>query len=738
LLLVTQVAAQNAVTGVVTDSKSGETMPGVHVYIPELHKGDVTDSAGTFRIIKIPNSEFAVQFSFLGYETILKKIRATDSASLQMSVQMATTAVESHRVVVSAGFISAQDDNAVKIETIRAEELDKSGAIGIMEAIAEKPGVSLISTGPGIAKPVIRGLSGNRVLVVYDGIRMENQQWGAEHGISVDWMGIDRVEIIKGPASLLFGSDAMGGVLNFIDEKPAMEGKTHGSAAFKYFSNTQGYTIQPSVKGAGHRFHWGLNGMFQDHGSYQDGTGTYPANTGFQSTGGNAKVGFHNGWGIFKLNYRYLSQEIGIFEGVPVMDRPGRNLVAPYQQVDDFFLLSQNTAFIGKTRLKWKGAWQYNNRKEFEEGEGLALDMDLETFNYDVRLDFPLTNKIQLISGIQGMWQEALNKGVERIIPDAVTQDVAGYLLAQMDLDQVVVQAGLRYDVRSMNGEVVVHEEDTASGHSHDHDDDELVPFERSWQNISASFGGTFHLSEHFLLRSNTALGFRAPNLSELGASGVHHGANRFEQGNLDLDAERNLEVDMSAHFHSEHIDAEVSVFLNAINNYIYLQPTDSIVDGEYLYNYTANDAAITGLELSFDLHPHPLDWLHWLVTYSTIRAERGDGSFLPLSPADELRNSIQLEGKKWGIVRSPYIKLQLETRFAQVRPAEFETWTPAYNLVHFGIGGKLTTDEHIIIGVEARNIFDEDFIDHLSRFKPDRVRNPGRNISLHLKFLFG
>lgn len=226
-LCATAAIGQNTLTGTITSLDTTEGLPAT-VYLPQLEKGTAADFDGHYSLSGISDGTYTVIYSILGYSTVSKKINFSRGQAVQMDVQMAQSAVEMEEVIVSTPFHKLQSENVMKVERVSTDELKSSGASTLAEGIENIAGVDIISTGTGIGKPVIRGLSSNRVLTYTQGVRLENQQFGDEHGLGINEAGIESVEVIKGPASLLYGSDALGGVLYLNPEKFAPSGETHG------------------------------------------------------------------------------------------------------------------------------------------------------------------------------------------------------------------------------------------------------------------------------------------------------------------------------------------------------------------------------------------------------------------------------------------------------------------------------------------------------------------------------
>jgi iron complex outermembrane receptor protein len=232
--------SQNKLSGTITDEQ-GEPMLGVQIYSEDLQKGISSNENGHYEIKNIPNGDHTFLFSYIGFQTLQKKLTFFNK-DLVFNTKLSESVFHMDEVIVSTPFNKLQSENVMKVEHKSITSLEKKGGTTLIESIATMAGVTNMSTGTGIGKPVIRGLSGNRVLTYTQGVKLENYQNGEKHGLGVNESGIEGVEVIKGPASLLYGSDALGGVLYLIPEKFAHNNTTKSDASIKYFSNTLGLT----------------------------------------------------------------------------------------------------------------------------------------------------------------------------------------------------------------------------------------------------------------------------------------------------------------------------------------------------------------------------------------------------------------------------------------------------------------------------------------------------------------
>ena len=285
MVLVCQLAIgqneSNSLSGQIIDKYTKASMPGVSIFVPELNRGTVSDMDGYFSLSLLPSRPITIQFSFVGYGSLISKVNPKESPRLNITMEQATTTVD--EVVISGAYIMSRESSPIAIEKINKNDILKSPAPSLMSALARTPGVSEISLGPGISKPVIRGLSFSRVLSVYQGARFENQQWGADHGLGMTETGIGSVEMIKGPASIIYGSGAMAGVVNLIEENDAATGDISGDLNLRGYSNSLGGRVEAGAKGTSEQgFSWSLRAATESHADYLDGNGDAVGNPRFK------------------------------------------------------------------------------------------------------------------------------------------------------------------------------------------------------------------------------------------------------------------------------------------------------------------------------------------------------------------------------------------------------------------------------------------------------------------------
>ncbi len=726
--------AQNKLSGIITDKENGEPLTGVSVYVPDLLIGIATDEKGRYQLSNLPNGELIIQFSYIGFQTVSKQIYLNRKDRV-VNIEMTPQVIQGQEVVISGNFTSTQHENTIKISTIGIERISTSGHPSLIESLAEVPGVSLISKGPGVVTPVIRGLSLSNILVLKNGMPMENFQFSENHPYLIDENGLQQVEIIKGPASLIYGSGAVGGVINLVPEPVAAQGKIEGDFTMNFYGNTRGVLSNIGLKGHQNGVVWGLRGGINTSRDYVQGNGNYVPNTRFNRYNIKADVGLLRKKGTFRLFYEYSGNKFGM--AVPpavqlVTENAYKNEVW-YQDLTDHMIISQNKLFLGNTKLDIDVSYENNKRKLFGDPviEPFKLvDMTLQTVAYRIKANHNFSERLRAIFGAQGMYQNNKNfDAPDHVLPDAEINEISLYGIVQYARERYKIEAGLRY---SFNAIYVPRQK--ADGHD---DETHYIEYNGKFNNLSASAGASVYVNKQNILRINVASAFRSPNLPELTQYGLH--GTRFEMGNPDLKTQQNVETDLGYHLHTRHTSLDLSVFYNHINNYIYLAPTgDTTEAGLNIYQYTQSNAQLYGGEARFHIHPHPAHWLHILSTYAYVIGEQRGGGYLPRIPAQQLYLELKLEKDTWKSFRNIYLSGGVRFVFDQNRPSEFELATDGYNLLNLGFGFGVKAGKQLIrFDVKATNLLNIDYFSHLSTLKDMGFYDMGRNISFSLKIPF-
>ena len=626
-------------------------------------------------------------------------------------------------------------NSTAPISIVSGKELRQTTSTNIIDAIAKQPGIAQITTGSGISKPIIRGLGYNRIIVMNEGVRQEGQQWGDEHGIEIDPLNVNSVEILKGPASLMYGSDAMAGVLILHGSPILPEGEMKAAVSTEYQTNNGLFDY--SLNFAGHQKAFVWDGRFTDkmaH-AYKNKYDGYVPGSQFKERAARLMFGLNDAWGHTHLTGSVFHQTPSIVEGerdeeTGELECSTDNVktyskALPFQQIWHYKAVWDNSFNLPKGWLKAIFGYQQNQRQEFEESaDEYELYFKLHTMTYDVRYLSQEWNGWKMAGGINGMWQQSLNLGEEALIPEYKLFDIGGYATLSKTMDNLTLNGGLRYDNRHIDF------------HS------------RNFGSVSGSIGAVWNVCQHTNLRLNIARGFRAPNMSELGSDGIHEGTLRYEIGNPDLKPEYSWQADIGLDFSSEYISAQVALFANRIENYIFSERINEVKEeGFRTYQYTQGDARLLGFEAGFDLHP--IHSIHFQNTFSFVDAQQmnasEDAKYLPMTPAPRWTSELKYEITHHGhtTFNNAYVALGLECNLAQnhyYKVDDTETRTPAYTLLSLSAGTDLNIHKKKVAEfyIIADNLLDCAYQNHLSRLKycdinnatgRQGIYNMGRNI---------
>lgn len=720
LLAITVAYSQNNIQGVIKDKDSNEPIIFANIYLPQLEKGTITNEKGEFIIHDVPSGNYKIIVSIIGYETFSTTINIPQIKDI--NIVLTPSVIEMEEIIISTPFHKLQSENVMKVEQKKVADLKANGAATLSEGITNIAGVESVTTGIGIGKPVIRGLSSNRVLVYTQGIRLENQQFGDEHGLGINASGIESVEVIKGPASLLYGSDALGGVLYLNPEKFANQNASSGDVNGDYYTNTNGFSTNAGFKSSSDIFKFIFRGSLTEHSDYRS-KDFRITNSRFREQDFKAAIGYQKS--NFKSEFRYNinASQLGIPEEIGIQNT-NKDPLLPFQSINNHVFSSKSTLFLDKSSFDVNVGFTYNDRKEFEDDDIVpTLQMVLKTFSYDAKYNFPKIGKFETIVGIQGLNQTNTNSGEEQLIPDAITNDIGVLATSHIHFDDYDIQLGARFDNRNINVKNSIN---------------------KSFNSFNGAVGIKLNLFKKIITRLNLATGFRAPNLAELTSNGVHEGTNRFEIGNPDLKNEQNFQIDLAFEYKDEHLEVFANAFYNKINDYIFIAPNSDVIDANPVFVYTQNDAKLYGGEFGVHIHPHPLDWLHFESSFETVTGKQENGDHLPLIPANKIKNTLRVEFDYEASLDNPsgfYIKnsyafIKLSTTFAQNNISNFETKTNNYNLLSLGFGGKINISKHIMtINIAGTNLTNKIYVNHLSRLKIDGIPNMGRNFNISIGY---
>ncbi|HTB31622.1 MAG TPA: TonB-dependent receptor, partial [Bacteroidia bacterium] len=599
-LLISIVAfSQNSLTGKVSDSTGKTTLPGAIVYIPDLKVAAQTGADGSYALNNLPKGTFVVEVQIIGYKVISGPVKI-DGAVIQNYSLVESEFQEDEVVVTGNSKANEAQHNPQPTTDVTNEYLNQHSSTNVVDAIAATPGVSVMTDGQSIGKPFIRGLGYNRVLTIVDGVEQVDQPWFDEFGIEADPDAVDRYEIMKGPGSLAYGSDAISGVLNLIPEEPLPAGQTEGKVLFNYQTNNGLINNMAELRGTSlSGISWsGRVDNIMAH-AYQDPYDGYVLNSQFSNFNADGTIGIHKKWGYSQFHASYFYENTGIVDGT--RDSVGNQLmpvyytgitptppfpfayVEPnqqdqqtytpfviYQYIHHYKLVWDNSVAVGSGQIKAIFSYQRNQREEMNDPTQPNLPIIYYNSNgitYDARYVSPQIGGFNFSAGGNGVYQNSQSLGLVQLIPNYNYMQIGGFAIASEKIGNLNLSGGVRYDTRTFTGEEHWVSTDTLTPQvpvapNTPNSFEEFKPFTTVFSGVSGSFGATYDITHNIYMKANIARGWRAPNVNECAADGVHDGTVVFEIGDNNIKPETSLEEDVTFGINSKDVNFEVTGYV--------------------------------------------------------------------------------------------------------------------------------------------------------------------------------
>ncbi len=813
--------SQNILTGKVSDAADNTPLPGSSIYIPELKIGAVADADGSYTLNNIPGGTYIVEAHIIGYAVNVKSL--TIKGNLTQDFIMKVSAVMGQEVVVTGNArATSSQNNPQPASEVTNQDLNENSATNVIDAIAKAPGVSAMTDGQSISKPIIRGLGYNRVLTINDGVEQMDQPWFDEFGIEADPDAVNRAEILRGPASLAYGSDAVAGVVNLIPEDPLPEGQMKGDILFNYQTNNGLINNMLHLAGTQNGISWSARvDNIMAH-AYQDPVDGYVLNSQFSNFNTDGTIGIHRKWGFSQLHASYFDMATGIVDGTRdsatgIMEKqvsyPGLNGGAPTyvvptnqelksytplvinQRIRHTKLVWDNSVAIGNGRITGTFSYQRNQRQETNDPTQPNTPDIYYLSNaatYDLKYISAQYGGFNYTVGVNGAYQESQSLGTVMLIPNYNFFQVGAYAIANYQIGKLALSGGVRFDNRTFTGQSQwIDTTNVAQAPVKPNTPgsfEEFHQFTSNFSGVSGSFGATYSITKSLYAKANIAQGWRAPNVAECGADGVHDGTVVYEIGDNTIKPETNLEEDFTVGVKSKDVSFEATVFNNSFSSFIYsrglinkkggdsisnlLSVGGTLFPNAPVYQYTSGQAQLYGGEAMLDIHPSALSWIELISTLSYV-----DGGllhvpdsvrYLPFVPPTRITADLKFHIKKVGKgISNAYVKVGVLTEFQQAHVyledsaasglgtaesaqqyAASRASTAGYTLFNAGIGGDIMSNGRKLCSlyITGTNLFNTAYIDYMSRFKyygyndvDNRVGvyNMGRNISFKLLIPF-
>jgi len=785
LIVPLPVSAQSdngTVTGTVTDA-DGAPLPGAQISDVSFQRGTTAGPDGQFTLDGLPPGDHTLEIRFVGYQTAVHEVTLEPGETRRLDVSLQSRVLETEGVTVT-GTARARSTLTTpqSVDVLGTDELDtdRSASLGGLLA-GSVAGVSSIQTGSQAGKPVLRGLSGNRIRVLKDGIAQEYYQFGVRHFPTTSSNEAERIEVVRGPSSIQYGSDALGGAINVLTKDPPTAdvdaSRVGGTFRSQYYTNNDERSVGLDVEGAsgaiGARvgFERRVAGNYtapeeptffetQKGGTFGDPkyTGEIPF-TNFEQWNGYAQVGAQGDFGTVQVYGDYWINRHNFLlptggPGADDADGLGQNLehgnlVAKGNLVADGFVFRPRLSL--QTSIRQSGASGGEQTLDFIDDNGgfngFDYPLDLKTDIYTGRLEVahPKVGPVSGTLGAEVQVQDADTRGPAELQPTADTWNVGLFAFEEMDLAPWTLNAGLRGDYRTIDA--VPNERTT-----------DPAALENEYLTLAGALGANVVVARGVALAANLSSGFRAPSIFELYANGIHGGVAAFQRGTPGLDPERAYSADVSVRVRRDRITAELTGYVNAINDYVYLENTgDDAPNGLPIFEADQTDAVIPGVEGKVEAQLRP--WLH-AGGQVTVLGGTGDGlgdgggdGDLPLLPANNVKGFVHLTPDRQGPLRSPRIELDVKRGFDKDAAGRFEPFsqfdgefgppfgtasTKAYTTVDVSARSRfvlgLGVEPSLRVGV--RNVFDATYRDFLDTYKGYAL-SPGRDVRVSVSVPF-
>lgn len=767
-----------AVEGTVSNA-DGDPLPTVNVSLPDLNEGISTASNGEYRIEGLPSGTYTIRFSFVGYNTQTRQVTLQEGETITLDITLQKQTLQTETVTVTGTpYESDPLTTPADVDVLTGDTKFSRQQTSLGSSLEELAGISTISTGSQVGKPVIRGLSGSRVRVLDDGAAMDYQQYGVRHGPNVDPFTSERIEVVRGAASVQYGSDALGGAVNVIsnslpdaiDSDPFLKGQTLG----EFSTNNSELVGGLHLNGATGR--WGLTGTLihraagnmsaPDVPTFQETNDTSAPkfsgeldHTDYDQLNGSLGIGYQTGIGQVTAEYTRWQNNHNFL--LPNGRGLGQNLENNSLQIDgeldlgsDFTLNPQFT-YSQNLRQSSPGGENAQPRSELPEDGFAHLDILLNTYNSKAELEHPAVGPFSGTIGLEYKYQDQETRGVEPLVPSATINNVAVFVFEQAELDNLTLSFGARFDARTQEAEPnsELNLPDFTAGETNE-------VLDQSYFEFSGSVGATYQFTDELALATNIGRGFRAPSLFNLHVDGVHGGIAAYQVGNPYLDSERSLNTDLSLRWRSSNVQAKATVYRNTINNYMFLVNTGEFAgpnnDGPPILEFVQGNARLLGA--NGDITAQVLPWLQLSGTFETVEGKNVDENVpevdaLPLLPPTKLSGKVKVMRPSLGKLDNTFISLGVQYASSKEAAGRYEPFwqfgnspkfndfgvasTDAYTLFNATIGAEiLLWDRPISLQISGNNLLNTTYRDFLDTYKGYAL-SPGRDITFRVKVPF-
>ena len=707
------------IEGVVKDAGTGAPLAGSWVGLLDGRNAAITHGDGSFHLVRVAPGTHKIRVERLGYASVTVEVEVAESAFV--IIELEPSPLEIAGITVTATLSSRGTDEALRpVSVMAGQELQRRLQGTVAETLVSEPGLAATTMGPATARPVIRGMSGDRVLMLEDGIRVGDvSNSGSDHATALNPSSAQRIEVVRGPAALLYGSNALGGVINVIrDEVPSsVPHHTTGAVTMQTQSVNQAWSGSSSVQmpiSESVPLRLEVSGRTSD----DLGTPIGPlANTQADTWGASVGTAFGSDWGHVGGAFRAYRNDYGIpggfvgghTAGVRIeMERTSSKLRTEVTKPFGPFVATElNTAYTSY------------RHSEIEPSDILGTFFKLQTANADLLARHEAWGPFS--AGALGLRTsfEDFAFGGSLFTPNSRRYTAAAYVFEEIDLDPLRLEGGLRYDW--VRADPLEEDPNSSIGKIRD----------RTFQAASGSLGVLYSLGSGLTVGASVARAFRTPDINELFSEGPHLAAYSFEVGNPDLGTEVGTGVDLFVRFGSQRLQAEITGFYNDITGYVYGEETGEISRVQLpIYQFQGNDARLAGFEGRLDWQIAGSLELEGTASFVHGTLQETDEP-LPLIPPLHGRIALEYDRPSWFVRGEAVLAAQ------QDRIGEFETMTDGYSVFHAAAGLRFTTGGRLnVLTVSLDNLTNEEYRNHLSRVK-EIMPEAGRGLSVIYRVVF-
>ena len=713
------------VFGHVIDSATGEHIPFINVLVEGTRIGTITDGSGHYMLTNLPEGRHTLIVQGMGYETARKEFTAEEGRTIEVDMEVAPTHIDLSEIVITSS-PTASGFSYQPNQAYIGEALQRRSEASFGEMLRSEPGVNMRSFGSMPSRPVIRGLDGDRILVLENGERMGDiSETSADHSISLDPLATSRVEVVRGPATLLYGSSALGGVINLMTTDIPDDVEPGSSGVF----SLQGASVNNMGGGFG-RYTYGSDTWattarlsYRQAGDIRTPEGKLP-NTSLENIDGAIGFGFDRPNAAGGVSLSMNNQTFEIPESI---DDPDETVeIRMQRQSFQGRLNHQRDAFFDKTQVRFNASRMFQQEVEIELEDGIwEEDVELEYEKYTFSSTITAQHKPRGIfdRGAVGLSLYGHNLDVggdEAYTPGEGRLTMGIFTFQEIPLtNKLRFQAGLRLDFQhttSLTNELFP-------------DIDE----QRNALNYSGSLGLNLRPYESVEIGGQFARSHRNPIIEELYALGPHIGAGVFEIGDPDLKDEIGHGGDLFVRYKTERLELEVAGFINHFQNFIIFQPTGDVdeASGYPIFRYEGDEARLMGGEVSLGLKPFEALSLNFAIDYVHGKRIGDSDEYLPFIPPFRFMTEAEYDfGDAW-------IGGRLQRSASQERVAPEEDITGGHTLIGLQAGYRLTTAGRHVVILRVDNLLDTRYRDHLSRIEDRNYPMPGRNFNLAYRWYF-